>query len=595
MSWEVQTMRSKISSCKPSLPVMWKNFTRYWPIWGSYLAIWLLLLPLTLLRENDEWIVNMGESGIILPFGQQIGVVFSVIYGFLSAAAVWSYLYNHRSASLYHALPVSREGMFLSHTLSGLGLTVLPNVVVFLLSWLICMGRGLIGATPCLLGWLGAVCLQNLFFFCFATLLAMLTGNLPTHAVLYAVLNLAVFVCESLIRIFAAMLTRGLTEGEPLLVFLSPPVRMFREYNYNYNEESIVDLLGYPMLLAYAAAGVILLVLALLLYRRRDTERAGDVIAVPFLRPVAKYCFTFGCALVLGWILHQVIFQGRESLICVLCSLLLGGLIGYLAAAMLLKKSFRVFDKKTVAGFCVFALVVTAGLVGMKTDVFGAGRWVPRADQLSRAEVYCQNGYYEWLADDDPAKLDTILALHQASAAQRPGEEDATVTCTIEYSLTDGRMLRRAFEVSCEPQELADPSRPAGLLNRLLNDPDHLMDRILPPADARLASIAVYAHEEDLNPKADPYQYEYANTKDFQPLLDAIREDVLAGDYGRWDPNTDYREPAYTIEIEYALPTSGSTAYYARTRSYSLDFSRDEAPRTFALLQELGYLRGAKR
>ena len=589
-------MRSKISSCKPSLPVMRKNFARYWPIWGSYLAIWLLILPLTLLREASEWIVARGINNLILPCGQHIGVVLSAIYGFLSAAAVWSYLYSHRSASLYHALPVGREGMFLSHVLSGLGLTVLPNAVIFLTSLLICVGRGLPGAIPLLLGWLGAVCLQNLFFFCFATLLAMLTGNLPTHAVFYAVLNLAAVVCETLIRFFATMLTYGLTNVDLRLVFLSPPVRMIREYSYNYNDEGIGELLGFPMLLAYGVAGAVLLLLALLLYRKRDTERAGDVIAVPFLRPVAKYCFAFGCALVLGWILHLMVFQNAQSLIGVMCSLLLGGLIGYLTAAMLLKKSFRVFDKKTVAGFCVFALVIASGLVCMKLDAFGAGRWVPGADQVATVSIYSNGGAYSWDAESgDPGELSDILARHRAAAAQRPQDDQDFIFCNIDYTLSNGHRVSRTYEISRDAQDLADPTQPVSMMSRLFNDPDHLLDSLLPPEKAQLASISIYVNEENLSPHLDFYSYDYLDTKDFQPLLDAIRQDILAGDYGGWDPSADYRVPAYSVVIDYDLPETGGAVYGTRSDSCSLDFSRDEAPNTFALLQELGYLRRADR
>ena len=42
MSWEVPIMRSKNWSFKLSRPLIRKDFTRFWPVWGSYLAIWLL-------------------------------------------------------------------------------------------------------------------------------------------------------------------------------------------------------------------------------------------------------------------------------------------------------------------------------------------------------------------------------------------------------------------------------------------------------------------------------------------------------------------------------------------------------------------------
>lgn len=50
----------------------------------------------------------------------------------------------------------------------------------------------------------------------------------------------------------------------------------------------------------WAVAGIVFAALALLVFRRREMERSGDVIAVKPLRPVFLYCFTIGCAIVLS-------------------------------------------------------------------------------------------------------------------------------------------------------------------------------------------------------------------------------------------------------------------------------------------------------
>ena len=49
-----------------------------------------------------------------------------------------------------------------------------------------------------------------------------------------------------------------------------------------------------------------LLALALLLYRRRALETAGDAVAVPWLRPVFKYFMALGGALALAGVLFWV-------------------------------------------------------------------------------------------------------------------------------------------------------------------------------------------------------------------------------------------------------------------------------------------------
>ena len=595
MNWEVRTMRSKISSFKPSLPVIRKDFARFWPVWGSYLAIWLLFLPIGIVRSG-AYLMDQSIHREIISSGQHFSVVMSIIYGFLSAAAVWSYLYNHRSVSLYHALPVPREGMFVSHFLSGMGFMVLPNVAVLLLSWLACVGNHCAGAFSCLMLWLGAVCLQNLFFFCFATLLAMLTGNLPTHAGLYGILSFAAFVCEHLIRNLSVILIYGLTEGESRLVFLAPPIKMMQSYSSFYFrwQEDPQAALQFPMLLAYGAAGLVLALLALLLYRKRDSERAGDVIAVPFLRPVAKYCFAFGCALVLGSVLYLVIFDQAETLPALLISLLLGGLIGYLAAAMLLKKSFRVFDKKTVLGFCAFALVIVGGMACIQADVFGVGKWVPELSQVESAFV---QSWGDTVSCDrtDPEMLQKVLELHGAVIRRgpelRPGEKD--VSCTIHYQLAGGREVERVYRIPWSEAYAADGTHPAHFLTGLMRQTEAVLKSKLPPEDATVVSIGLWLGDASFYFSPDQYggSYIYLDTKDFAPVLEAVREDILAGDYGVWKPLGATQSVAYSMDIDYGYPSArGSGRDVTDTNRY-LPFTLEEAPRTYELLCRLGYLK----
>lgn len=583
-------MQLKISSFKPSLPVMRKNFTRFWPIWGSYLAIWLLILPPSVLRaglyEGAQYIRDS-----ILVSGRFVSVGLSVIYGFLSAAAVWSYLYNHRSVSLYHSLPVSREGMFLSHFLSGLGFMILPNLVICGLTWLACVGQGAIAASSVVWAWLGAVCLQNLFYFCFATLLAMLTGSLATHAVIYGILNLACVLCEMLLRLICGALIYGVYGEAPQFTFLSPPVHMIRVYMGNYpNELPMWDQLAFSMLLRYALAGLVLAILALLLYRKRDSERAGDVIAVPFLRPVAKYCFALGCALVLGFLFNLVIFEGKEGFIPICASLLLGGLIGYLAAAMLLKKSFRVFDKRNVLGFCALALVIVGCLTCMKTDLFRVGRWLPRPGQVKTAVISSLGESLHWDEEDDPAELLDLFSVHRALSEEQKSDPAYATDVYLTYTLKSGRTVERRYQIDTSNASLADPSRAACMLRERFNDPDNLLKNILPPEGSTVVSIELYIPEENLNPHGETENWFYLNTDEFRTVVDALRADVTAGDYGGWRPQeTDYS--SYHLEISYAYPGTDSGSNPSMRNDYCyLDFAREEAPRTFKALCELGYL-----
>ena len=83
MNWEVRTMRSAKSWFNWTL--FQKNMTRFWPIWGLYLVIWLFMLPVNLILDNYSAIFfaqGIVMRTIILP-----GLPMSVVFSLLAACA----------------------------------------------------------------------------------------------------------------------------------------------------------------------------------------------------------------------------------------------------------------------------------------------------------------------------------------------------------------------------------------------------------------------------------------------------------------------------------------------------------------------------
>ena len=223
-------MQSKTWCCKLSRPLIRKDITRFWPIWSSYLAIWLMLLPIPLLNSLAE--SRSGRTDVLCTVYRQIvtaggnaSLVMTLIFGGLSAAAVWSYLFQSRSASLFHALPVTRGTLFVSHFAAGLGFLAVPNVLLAAVTYLCQLSAGCTDPMP-ILHWLAAVCLESLLFFSIGTLAAMLTGSLPAMPVLYGLLNFAAAACESLWSSLACLLYYGVSNLSARLTFLSPFIRL---------------------------------------------------------------------------------------------------------------------------------------------------------------------------------------------------------------------------------------------------------------------------------------------------------------------------------------------------------------------------------
>ena len=67
------------------------------------------------------------------------------------------------------------------------------------------------------------------------------------------------------------------------------------------------------LIAAYAAVGVVLMVLAWLMYRRRRSESAGDVVAVGWMKPVFRYGCAAYSAILGGRLLYALLWESFQA------------------------------------------------------------------------------------------------------------------------------------------------------------------------------------------------------------------------------------------------------------------------------------------
>lgn len=474
-------MKSKTSYCNGTL--MRRTIQRGLPLWGIYLLLLLVMLPGRILSWDSPEMIWLQES--VLHSAAMCHLI-AFFYGPAIALLVFSYLYKSTSANFFGALPIKRGGLFLTQYLSGLLMALVPNLLVTILS----MAAGSIQGVNLVsqsLTFFGAHALTFLFYYSFACLVAMITGNLMAMPVLYGILNFAVVVVELLIRSLMETLLYGLTSrGEPVLLFLSPfanvvfgghgpSVEAVFSTDANVHEIQGYVFHGWQSLLILAAVGVVFAVLAFVLYRSRRMESAGDVIAVRWLRPVALYCFTFGCALVLGMGIY-LFLNYSENFVLMLVCMLVGGGVGYFLGEMLLNRSMRVFRKRNLANCAICAAVIVAGMLCLRLDLLGLTDYVPEREDVSAVSITYGGGWTE-----DPAFIDKTLELHQSVLENkkelRKARDMYYYTIDINYELTNGNRVTRCYNLPAYQNNGCAIDQVIDKYVALSNDPDYVVTR----------------------------------------------------------------------------------------------------------------------
>ncbi len=631
-----------------------KNITRFWPIWALYAAALFLLLPMELFSA-------MNRAGSSAPPPQRVlGILEGAIngapavglaFGILVAMALFSYLMNPRACQFLHALPIRREGLFLTNWVTGLLFFLVPGLLIALITLplgVLCQ----VNILTLILRWFLVQTVCSMFFFCFGFFCAMFTGSLFALPLFYGILNVLVLgVCFLLDFLLPHLLLgfSGSSLASSTLTRWCTPV--YHLFHLVANGKSLTAVCFSIVL------GAVFTVAALGVYRLRQLERAGDIVTVGWVRPVFQYGFGVCVGLAGGvFLFERFFYDGSPQLLIAL--VILCAVVGAFAARMLLKKTFRVL-RETWKGVAIMAAALLLLLGGTRADLFGFQRWTPDPSKVKQVTLSSldsapwDSGENATLTITDPDAIRQVISIHQGVAdavitdlidtpawtelpwwegEDRDIQAKSVESLRLRYTLTDGTPVVRYYDpVPISAQALADPSSYAAQLQDLLNRPASILNAYfswwldedltlsdLEAAGGWLSSLAPVdqtpSPAEEIRISANGSEVVDAATGDPLPaaieqtdsdsgsltaaqaryLWAAVREDFLAGRIGRRYllEDRDRRENCYLSDIHLTL------AYTIRlsdgrqtTRTNDLTVTPQvTSTSTLKALEELGYL-----
>lgn len=419
-----------------------KNITRFLPLWGLYTL--LLLLVLLLICDSGSYEVPSSIAETVPLFG-----VANLVYAFLCATVLFGDLFQSRLCNALHAMPLRREGWFLTNVAAGLSFSLAPTLLCAVLGTLALVSSPVDGAWQ--IPWLvfAAANMQFLFFFGVAVLSMFCAGNRLASLLVYAIVNFfAMLVYWMVDTLYLPMLESVLLQQESFFPF-SPVVHICSgEYltvsyvhdNYYFPiDGSWAFSDGWGYLGICTGLGAVLLGVSLLLYRRRALECAGDFLAEKKLNPVFSAVFTLVMAAVFQsfW---ELLF-GNAAYIFFIAGLVMG----FFGAQMLLERTVKVFRPKNFLRFGILAAALIASLLVTKADPLGITRYVPDANQVRAVEL---EGY----TITDPEDIERAIHIHKQII--KTGEESgANVRVSFYYELENGEIVSRNYVVT--PQSAA--------------------------------------------------------------------------------------------------------------------------------------------
>jgi len=419
--------------------VLKKDVTRFAPLWGLY-TVFMLLFVFLLWGDSADPAFFAGDAPYIMRL---MGVV-NFVYAGLCSVLLFGDLFSSKMCNALHAMPMRREGWFLTHLTAGVLFCVAPNALGTLVASVMLQEY-------CYLAflWLAVMVCQYLFFFGLGAFSAQCAGNRLGAVAIYGLTNFLAVLLTFLLYTFYTPLLYGLKPNWEALCTYSPPVGFSMsqyvslEYNNMSGRAEFVGFIPADWRYLFVALGVGLALLgaAVLLYRKRQMESAGDFIAVKPAAPVFLVLYTLCVGAALYFIADMV---GDDTTAYLF--LIIGFAIGFFTGWMLLEKKVNVFKAKRFMSFGIFTLTFFLTIAIATFDPLGITRYVPDADQVRSVTIapYASDYFLEerGIVLTDAEDIKDIVDIHSDLVKNRT---DGDLCIQLRYKLKDGRQIERKY------------------------------------------------------------------------------------------------------------------------------------------------------
>ena len=392
----------------------------------------------------------------------------------------------------------------------------------------------------------------------------MLTGSTVVLPLVYIVLNLTpMVVTESLNDCLGRFVFGYHTPVSDICRYLSPVTAIGGSFGFTSDSSGLITLSGVWVPGVYAAIGLLMAVAAVFIFRKRNMETAGDVVAVKCLKPIFRYCMSLGTALVLADVVSAMLpvslFRGIRAAAVILLLMLAGAVIGYYASEMMMRKTLRVsgVSKKGLVIVCtIFALFV----VSFEADLFGYEDRIPEKDET---EYMLLDGTMV----EDSGSMEALRELHRSFVEKREESipNNDRDSCIITYVLNNGSVIRRKYPMNIGEDAADDPQSLVSRVYDFYSRPDIILNTILPdfpviPENIRSSYIYCDVNSAD---RPDSIALSPEETCDFYEQC--ILPDIMDGNLGRSYPDRSSaglnEETNCYISVDMSERTAGPDGY----------------------------------
>ncbi|UPK45077.1 hypothetical protein [Paenibacillus pabuli] len=436
--------------------ILFQNFRQHGWIGILYLLTLLFSLPLyigTEYREVPQQITSLFQAN------GEVQILFAITFPVAAGIFLFRYVQSGAPSDLFHSLPLRRKHLLTVNLVTGFIMILLPIWITTAITgwvWAAVDQPAFIFGGSSIWMWGLSMSIYSLFMFMLTVVVGMCIGQSVLQGLtVYALLLLPVVVWF----IFSLHLQHYLL-GYP-----------YDDVGRNAEKISLVlrmaSISGAPVigweLIIYSILTLFFIPLSYVFYAKRQVESATQAVTFTLVKPIFRFGLMFTLVLIGG--AYFTIIAPRGSSGWGVFGYILGGVVGYIVAEMIIRKTWLIWSSKLLPRFALYGIV--AGLI-LYVPVASWNGYAARVPELNKVnsiklggERYTYTNGVSLKLDDGPfyssdsEYMKAVVALHQKIVDSdlsllddpiNPGIRNDEYVF-INYKLDNGKVMKRKYYI----------------------------------------------------------------------------------------------------------------------------------------------------
>ncbi|CEG27043.1 DUF6449 domain-containing protein [Bacillus sp. B-jedd] len=413
----------------------------------------LFALPIRMMLMYSETIYddNWHPPANLFQYDYAIQFILLIAAPVLLSVFLFRFLQVRQWSDMMHSLPVSRDKIFHFYSVAGMVFLLLPILAISIILMIlqVVYGWDYYYGFEDIFQWAAVTAVFNLVMYFAGVFVAMVTGISVVQAVLTYILLLFPAGISLLLTYNLGMLLYGF----PSDYFQVGRIELISPITHLTILEGTDGRIGWQSLLLYMVITVVLYILALLIYKRRNAEAASEPLAFGSLKAIFKFGVTV-CMMMLGGLYFG---EYQRTFNWLLFGYAFGTVFGYFVAEMVLQKTWRVFGLANFRGFAVYSGIIVALLIGIQS-FGGYEKYVPAQEKIKKVTLSNQiisRNEEDTIYMPSPLKsiesIDSVRKLHsEIIANEKMNKHDLRNTGYFYfiYELKSGKKVIREYRIN---------------------------------------------------------------------------------------------------------------------------------------------------